>query len=350
MISLADLKQEDKVNIEEVYGIIYRIYCKPEKKSYIGQTLSHNLVNNKWYKFGLNGRINRHFNLSIVENKNTKLTEVLRKYPKDEFDVCLEEKIPGNKINLLNKIESVYMTKYDTLNNGYNFVKMSTSISKSKQKLIDHYGLSVEEEKYVDDTRQRRAKDITIGGRVTKNAERISFFKDKEIEKVIITFVGSALRVLVCCKGMKDKYRFILGHDKEKAMELANGLSSNIEIKGLARDFLHDKSLKESYKHQDRLDSLLKEENFTSVKGKFYFHKRFQGYTYILFFYGKKKNRVVIKDKVSFGGKHDTNETIYKDANIFLNKFLEKIQVDEISLQSPESITQNQCLQQVAAE
>ena len=33
-----------KNDLKDVYGIIYRIFCVPENKSYIGQTFSHGYV------------------------------------------------------------------------------------------------------------------------------------------------------------------------------------------------------------------------------------------------------------------------------------------------------------------
>ena len=351
--TIEDLIPSDNIIIENIYGIIYRIYSKTEKKSYIGQTLSHQFSKDKWYAYGVLKRLQKHFDITNVENKNTKLTEVFKKYPRNDFEIYIEEKLPSNQINKLNDLEADYIKKYNSIENGYNFIKKSTLISKSKQKLIDYYNLSIEEEKYVDDTRQRRAKDITTGKKFKSNSERLDFFKDKEVEKVIITYSANALRLLVQIKNMKDKYRLIMGNKKDDVIELANQLTKNIEIKGIAKDFLENKDTNQTYKLQDKVEEIKNIDNIKSVKGKFYFHKRFNGYTYTLFFYGNKKNRVVVKNKISFGGKHDTIETIYNDALIFIKKLSEVININNIDLQKIEEIqsqsNQNQCLQQVAA-
>ena len=337
MITIEDINPSDN-KIENVYGIIYRIYSKTEKKSYIGQTMSHQCVKEKWYPYGIHKRIQQHFDITNIENKNTKLTEVFKKYPRSNFQIFIEEKLPGNQVNKLNDLEADYIKKYDSIENGYNFIKKSTLISKSKQKLIDYYNLSIEEEKYVDDTRQRRAKDITTGKNFKSNDERLEFFKDKQVEKVIITYSANALRLLVQIKDMKDKYRLIMGNKKDEIIELANKLTKNIEIKSIAKDFLEDKDINQTYKLQDKIEEMKNIDNITSVKGKYYYHKRFNGYNYTLFFYGNKKNRVVIKYKISFGGKHDTIESIYNDANTFLKKLSETININNIELQKPNEI------------
>jgi hypothetical protein len=338
MITLEDLDPSDNVNIENIYGIVYRIFSKTENKSYIGQTMSHQLLKDKWYPYGINKRIQKHLDITNVENKNTKLTEVFKKHPRSDFEIFIEEKIPSNQINKLNNVEADYIKKYDSIVNGYNFVKKSTSISKSKQKIIDFYNLQIDEEKYVDDTRQRRSKDITTGKKFKCNSERLEFFKDKKVEKVIITYSANALRLLVQIENMKDKYRLIMGNKKEEVLELAYQLTKNVEIKGIAQDFFLDKDTNETYKLQDRIEEIKNIDNVTSVKGKFYYHKRFNGHTYTLFFYGNKKNRVVIKNKISFGGKHDTIESIYNDAKIFLQKLSEVKNIDNINLQEPKDL------------
>ena len=44
---------DKKTELTDVYGIIYRIYCVPENKNYIGQTFSHGHVGKYLSKKGL---------------------------------------------------------------------------------------------------------------------------------------------------------------------------------------------------------------------------------------------------------------------------------------------------------
>lgn len=347
MIAIENFIPDKDITIEKVYGIIYRIHCKPENKSYIGQTLSHYLIKDKWHPSGLQSRIRKHFDKENTIEKKSLITQVLTKYSKEDFDVYIEEKVPGNIINKLNSKEEEYMKKFNTLSpNGYNFVKVSNTNCKSKQAILDYYQLETEEKKYVDDTRERRAKDITTGKRFKSNTERLEFFKDKEIEEVSITYTSGALRVLVKLKGDKDKYRLVFGGRKKEALEFANKLSNNVIIKQVAKDFLEEKDLSNTYKWQDKLEELSKG-TYTSIKGKFYYHKRFDGYTYSLFFYGLKKKRTILLSKISFGGKHNTIEENYNEGCLFIEKLKNLIDLTNIDLQKPSDI--NRGLQQVAA-
>jgi hypothetical protein len=348
MIAIENLIPDKNITIEKVYGIIYRIYCKPENKSYIGQTLSHYLIKDKWFPSGIQNRIRKHFDKANTVEKKSILYNVLSKYPKDEFEVHIEEKVPGNIINTLNAKEEDYIKKYNTLHpNGYNFVKISNTTCKSKQALINYYNLETDEKKYIDDTRERRAKDITTGKRFKNNQERLEFFKDKKIEEVSITYSSKALRVLVKLEGSIDKYRLIFGERKKEALDFANTLSNNVIIKQIAKDFLEEKNLDDTYKWQNKLDDISKLQNIKSIKGKFYYYKRFEKYTYVLFFYGLKKSRTVLLSKVSFGGKYDSEEDNYNQGKLFIEKLNNVLKLTNIDLQKPNEI--NRGLQQVAA-
>ena len=154
-----------KTEISDVYGIIYRIYCVPENKNYIGQTFSHGYVGKYLSKKGIIDRCRQHYNNRLLEvNKDKQLYIALEKYDLEDFEVFEEEKLYKEDISLINQKEGFYMQKYNSLNpNGYNIEEIGKQYSKLLKDLCDLYNIEIGKFEYVDKTRDGRIKDVCIG-------------------------------------------------------------------------------------------------------------------------------------------------------------------------------------------
>ena len=119
LLELTYSKHKDKnptTSIDDLYGIIYRIYCIPEDKSYIGQTYSHNYVNNYFNRYGVLNRMKVHYRSKNTKTcKNRPLYVALNKYSTDQFDITEEIRIYGKDLANINQIEGDYMTKYNSV-------------------------------------------------------------------------------------------------------------------------------------------------------------------------------------------------------------------------------------------
>jgi hypothetical protein len=123
---------QKKVELNEVYAIIYRIYCIPEKKSYIGQTYSHEYSRLTLIKKNILTRCKHHYNDKCLEvNKNKPLYVALTKYSAEQFIVYEEERLYNKDIADINQKEGEYMVNYNTLSpNGYNIEEIGKKYSK----------------------------------------------------------------------------------------------------------------------------------------------------------------------------------------------------------------------------
>ena len=132
-------RDEKKNELNDVYGIIYRIYCIPENKSYIGQTFSHCYSRKYICKSGILTRCKHHYNDRTLEvNKDKPLYTALTKYSPDQFIIYEEEQLFNTSIGLINQKEGEYMIKYNTLSpNGYNIEETGKKYSKLLKDLID---------------------------------------------------------------------------------------------------------------------------------------------------------------------------------------------------------------------
>jgi adenine phosphoribosyltransferase len=132
---------KEPTKIDEVYGIIYRIYCIPENKSYIGQTLSHGYINGKLSRKGLITRIRTHYNEKCLDkNMNKSLSIALTKYEPNQFEIFEEEKIYCKELAFINIKEGECIKKYNSLiPNGYNTEEIGKIYSQLLKDLSNFY-------------------------------------------------------------------------------------------------------------------------------------------------------------------------------------------------------------------
>jgi group I intron endonuclease len=90
------------------YGIIYKITNKINNKIYIGQTISS--MNHRWHQHKTSAKIDL--------DKKTRINSAIRKYTSESF--IIETIDYGFDRWDLNNLESFYIKKYNSIENGYN--------------------------------------------------------------------------------------------------------------------------------------------------------------------------------------------------------------------------------------
>lgn len=96
-------------------GEIYMIKNKLNNQMYIGQT-----------KYTASYRYKKHIAVALNTNRNLRLYNSMRKYGIENFELLvLEENVAEED---LDRLETYYIEKYDTLNNGYNNTKGGVGI------------------------------------------------------------------------------------------------------------------------------------------------------------------------------------------------------------------------------
>lgn len=324
---MLNLKQEtkkagDKPNsLNDVYGIIYRIQCLPENKSYIGQTLSHGYSGKYLSKKGILTRIKQHYNNKDLDNnKNKPLYKAFKKYSTSDFEIYIEEKLYEKEIGLLNIKEGQYMKKYNSLNpNGYNTEEIGKKYPKILKDLSKLYNFEIKKYEYIDSTRDRRVKDICIGKyfgfslRKIDLTEALKYLKKIEVDKVTLT-ESNGLRILVKPKNEKDNIRIYFHGNKENCLEYARKISSNIIITSKFYG-------KDIYKYQDKIDKVLKDKDIiTTITGNSYYNNSRKCSTYLIMISGTKNERIQNLHRISFGGKSIELKDSYNIALDFINK------------------------------
>lgn len=93
---------------EEIYGIIYLVYCKPTNKYYVGQTT-----------IGFDNRYKSGFLNDSNHRTKDDLKEDLKKYGEDSFEITKIFKVAHNKEEL-DDLEVYYIDHFDSYYNGYN--------------------------------------------------------------------------------------------------------------------------------------------------------------------------------------------------------------------------------------
>jgi hypothetical protein len=321
--------------INEVYGIIYRIYCIPENKSYVGQTMSHGYVNDSLSRKGIITRIRSHYNdKSLDQNINKPLYIALSTFNTDQFEVFEEEKIFGKELALINIKEGEYMKKYNSLDpNGYNTEEVGKIYSQLLKDLSKFYNFEIEKYEYVDSTRERRRKDICIGPffnlkRKQINKEKIiELLKTVDIDHLYLTN-SNGLRIIARLKNENTNIRVYFKGDADCCLEFAQKISINIVIS--------PSFYKETYKYQLKLDKVLDDkESITVITGKEYNNSSRDHKTYLIIVYGNKKERHQQLHRISFGGKTIDIKESYKNALDFINKIKEKMPVIEYKINNP---------------
>lgn len=319
-------RNEKKTELNEVYGIIYRIYCIPEKKSYIGQTFSHVYSRNYICKSGILTRCKHHYNDKSLEiNKDKPLYIALQKYSPDQFIVYEEEQLFNTDIGLINQKEGEYMVKYNTLfPNGYNVEETGKKYSKLLKDLSQLYSFEIKKYEYVDKTRARRAKDICIGKYFGLEKQQLGKKKTLELLKPLkiesVKLVNSkGLRIIVKIKNEKDNIRVYFSGSNEECIEYAKKITANVVI---SPSFIG----KNCYKYKLKLDKVVEDKDIiTTVTGKSYHNNARDCDTYLIMVSGTKNKRVQTLHRISFGGKSINIKDSYKIGLDFVERLKKEL-------------------------
>lgn len=315
----------EKTQISEVYGIIYRIYCIPEKKSYVGQTFSHGIALQYLQRHGIIKRCKIHYRVKDYDNhKNRPLYKALNKYSSDQFEVFEERKVFGTELATLNQIEGEYIEKFNCLHpNGYNMEEIGKKYSQILQMLSEYHHFQIQSHDYNDKTRKTRCKDVCFGKRF--GLERARFSKEfiretlKTIDIESIRLVDSnGYRLIVKETGKIDNIRIYFSGTKRECVKFANSISPNVieteSFQGM-----------DCYPHQIKLDTIVSlAESCTKIRGKKYKNKANGAQTYLIVFYGKKDGKTQPLLRISFGGKNMKIEKSSQEAMEFLGKFIKQ--------------------------
>lgn len=114
----------------QIVGYIYR-FIGPTGKSYIGQTCQDPIR-----------RKEQHKHSAEVGNIKTKFYNAIRKYGFDSFDFLIVKTITGEKEEVkseLDQLETYYIGKYDSYNNGYNMTIGGDTSGKTCGKQVSSY-------------------------------------------------------------------------------------------------------------------------------------------------------------------------------------------------------------------
>lgn len=316
-----------KTEIKDVYGIIYRIYCIPENKSYVGQTFSHGYSNNSLIRKGIQVRCRHHYNDKNLEvNKDKPLYKILTKYGPEQFEIFEEKKLYGKDIAKINQEEGNYIEKYNCIYpNGYNIEEVGKNYSKLFKDLGKHYSFEILKYVYKDTTRHRRKKDVCIGTYFNLKKQHLGLEKTLqllstlEIENVCLKY-SKGFRIIVKIKNEKNNIRIYFTEGSRKdCLEYSKKISDNIIISPSFNG-------EEFYKYQDKIDKVIKDkDNITIITGNEYTNESRNCKTFLLMIYGKKNSRHQILHKISFGGIKQKIEESYDIALEFINKLKENI-------------------------
>ena len=323
---------EENTKIEHIYGIIYRIYCIPEDKSYIGQTFSHGYIREYITKKGILNRVKHHYNDKNLDcNKDKPLYIAMIKYKEDDFEVYEEEKIYEKDIAFINQKEGEYMIKYNSLcPNGYNIEEIGKKYPKLLKDLSEYYDFEIQKYVYVDKTRTKRAKDICLGTYFGLKKQKLSLEKILELLETIeiekITLLNSnGFRIIVKVIDEKDNIRIYFNGTKEECLEFSKKISDKIIIS----PSFHGK---DSYKYQLKVDSVLENKDIiTTITGKEYYNESRKCHTYLVMISGKKNGRTQTLQRISFGGLSIKLEDSYSIAIEFVEKI--KKEIDDLSIE-----------------
>lgn len=324
--------KKSETPISDVYAIIYRIYCIPENKSYIGQTFSHDYAGDYITKTGIVKRVKVHWTKKDEDIcKNRPIYNVLNKYKPDQFEVTEEKCLYHTEISKINVIEGEYIKKYNSLYpNGYNIEEIGKRFGKIYQKLSEYYSFDIPKEEYIDTTRDRRCRDIMVGKYFNLQKSQINTdtilekLKTIKIEKIRLTN-SNGLRILVKPLNENINIRIYFYGSNEECIEYVKDLTDNIELSETFRG-------KECYKYQCKIEKVLELAEFIyDVTGNSYTNKARGHETYLLMFYGKKNNKYQNLLRISFGGASQPIYQSYQIAMEFLDRLLKYSKVDHFS-------------------
>lgn len=316
-------RKGNKITIDDVYGIIYRIYCVSEDKSYIGQTYSHKYCGKYLQRHGIIKRIHKHWKEKDNEQtSNRPLYRAFATYPILDFEVYEEEKIYTTNLGRINSIEGEYIQKYNCLYPyGYNIEKIGKLNTMLLRTLSEYYHFDIEKIENEDNNRSKRCKDVCVGTYFGFPKQHLGLDKTLDLLKSVdiekIRLVNShGLRILVKVKNEPINIRVYFPENKEECLSYATQLSNNIEI---AESFRDD----ECYKYQCKIEKILDDsKNITTIRGQTYTNNIRKCQTYLLVFYGNKKGKNQAVHRISFGGSSYTIKESYTRAMEFIDKLI----------------------------
>jgi len=307
--------------IADVYGIIYRIYCIPENKSYVGQTFSHHYCGSYLSRTGILKRVKQHWVDKDKDlSKDRPLYKDLCKYSPSQFEIHEEKTIYGKDLANISQYEQEYMKKWNCLDSkGYNMEEIGKIGSKLITMLSQHYEFDIVKTKYEDEkTRERRCKDVCLGVYFNITRREVTLKRSLELLKTIdienIRLINSGgYRILIKPRGENVNIRLYFKGTKDECLEYTKSISDKIE---LAPSFIGN----ECYRYQDKIDKVLENaELIQDVKGSVFLNKTNDTETYLLIFYGVKNKRRQSINRVSFGGKNISISVSYNIAVEFVD-------------------------------
>ena len=282
LAELLDLKYNRKgtgktnTTIDEVYGIIYRIYCIPEDKSYIGQTYSHKTTrhpngNYYWTRYGYINRCKRHYRERELElNKDKPLYQALCEYTLNDFEIYEEKKVTGKDLARFNQIEGEYIEKYNSLSpDGYNIEEVGKKYPPILHKLAQHYNFEIEHFRYVDKTRNTRGKDVCFG--TFFNLEKQPKYEESIIVDSLKKIPLEYIRLMKTrdILRLKDVYRLLakVNQDKHKhtpqlfnSKEECRAVAEKVGVKIIEAESFQ--GIDSCYQYQNKLNKILESQQY----------------------------------------------------------------------------------------
>jgi hypothetical protein len=319
-------RKKTPYTLDDVYGIIYRIYCIPEDKSYIGQTFSHALYKTSLSRYAILRRCKQHYADKGKEmHKKRPLYAALNKYPTSQFIVFGECKVRGKDLANINKIEGEYMKKYNSLNpNGYNLEEVGKKYGNVLKQLAEHHGFTIEHNNYTDKTRDRRCKDVCIGKyfgvskRELTKTKILELLGSIDIESVKLVSTNE-LRIIIKERDEVDNIRIYFKGSNKECLEYAKQIQADELI--ISESFKGDTC----YKYQNKLDKVLNDNRIFKVTGNRYENKSNGAWTYKFGFHGKNEEFTACNfHNISFGGKAQKFEVTMENARDFIERYKAK--------------------------
>ena len=116
------------------YGVIYK-YTSPSNKVYIGQTYNENLRR-------------KDFRKTCEKYAGNKFENARKKYGVDKFTYIVLCRVEANSVQelklYLNRLERLYIKKYDSITNGYNISEGGGTKMKQDGTEVDMYSIDAE--------------------------------------------------------------------------------------------------------------------------------------------------------------------------------------------------------------
>ena len=301
--------------ITDVVGHVYIIECDVTDKVYIGQCLSHIFINDVWKTHGIRKRFMYHCDKS--GSKYSVLHTDIEKYGKDKFNIRILETVPGNRINELDVKEAEFIEMYNSVKKGYNTQKKSTSSTKSKRALYEHYKIGPD---YTKEYEERKGRKMQYMAPALNKYPR-----DKIVGVSLVLIkhlqVPRDIRVLTDCGDLVYRKNFMSANilaNIKKARKYAEQLDPNYFVPSTILAIENGGEVEEVYKYQDKLNIKLQETGLTTLSINRTFHKYTGGEVALILFYYKGKTT----KRMMFGGKHTEIEKAIEEAQEFVKRLV----------------------------